>query len=86
MPGGVWTENGKHSANYNVLAVCQGNVTLRIAVDNHIQRVSLAEWKDYGIQKQQCCQSCLENSAPWKAVQEEQAHKQESFGKQVKVN
>ena len=29
LPG--W--NGKHSANYNALAVCQGNATLRIAVD-----------------------------------------------------
>ena len=33
MQGWGWTENGKHSANHNVLAVCQGNVTLRIAVD-----------------------------------------------------
>ena len=33
MQGGGQTENGKHAANYNVLAVCQGNVTLRIAVD-----------------------------------------------------
>ena len=31
--GGGWTENGKHTANCNVLAVCQGHVTLRIPVD-----------------------------------------------------
>ena len=68
-----WTENGKHTANYNVLAVCQGNVTLRIAVDNHVAWSPLAEWKDNGIQKQQCCQSCFESYRSWKTVQQEQA-------------
>ena len=33
MQGWGRTENSKHSANYNVLAVCHGNVALRIAVD-----------------------------------------------------
>ena len=51
----------KHTANYHVLAVCQGNATLWIAVDNHIARSPLTVWKDNDIQKQHCCQSCFEN-------------------------
>ena len=51
----------KHTANYHVLAVCQRNATLWIAVDNHVARSPLTVWKDNGIQKQHCCQSCFEN-------------------------
>ena len=53
MQGEGWTQNGKHSANYNVLAVCQGNATPREAVDKPHRAIAPCRVKrlcDYGIQ------------------------------------
>ena len=40
VPEGDWTENGKHTANYNILAICQRNVTVRIGVDKPHREVA----------------------------------------------
>ena len=76
MSEGVWTGNGKHTANYNVLAVCQGNVTLRIVVDRPHRAVVPCRVKRQLHTETAILSECFENYISWKAVQQEQAQAQ----------
>ena len=67
----------KHSANYNVLAVCQGNVTLRIAIDRPHRAVAPCQVKRLWHTETAMSSELHRKLTPsWKAVQREQAQAQ----------